>query len=84
MKLLKTSIAVFSLSSSLTFASENLEEKVKTDQKFAFTNSITSLPKEITADEVPQLPVKQKEKTKKYTAEQKAAICELQLSNSKK
>lgn len=84
MKLLKISISVFLLSTSLAFASENLEEKVKTDQKFAFTNLITSLPKEITVDEVPQLPAKQKEKTKKYSPEQKAAICELQLPNSKK
>lgn len=84
MKIVKTSIAIFLLSSTLAFASENLEEKVKTDQKFAATNLITSLPKEIMVDEVPQLPAKQKEKTKKYSPEQKAAICELKLSNSKK
>lgn len=84
MKLIKTSLAAFLLSSTLTFASENLDEKVKSDQKFSLSSFSTALPKEITANEVTEIPTKQIEKTKKYTPEQKAAICELKLSNLKK
>jgi hypothetical protein len=84
MKLLKATLAIFFVSISFAFANDNLEEKAKTERKINTSILIASLPKEITVNDVYELPAKQKEKTKKYTPEQKAAICGLELVNLKK
>jgi hypothetical protein len=76
--------ATLLLSSTLSFANENSDSRLKIEDKTRTYNLERVLPKEITVSETPALVKETPVKARKYSPEQKAAISGLKLSSISK